>query len=173
MTNPSPGLPHPVRRVIPDRRTGSELLRLPRTARRVSRTVQTNAASRPGLYQPVRRVILLPPLRERVPTASPTNAASSPASPNSAASFSGFPELSNQCGESSPDRQAMRRASPAFPNCPNLCGELFPPDCHIQCGESPHAPPNSGRESFVSPNFAANCAQNKNSTALTIGNEGI
>lgn len=67
MTNPSPGLPHPVRRVsptspnsaaitssmlpipmrrvIPDRRTGSELLRLPRTARRVSRTVQTNAAS--------------------------------------------------------------------------------------------------------------------------------
>ena len=72
MTNPSPGLPHPVRRVsptspnsaaitssmlpipmrrvIPDRRTGSELLRLPRTVqpmRRVSRTVQTNAASRP------------------------------------------------------------------------------------------------------------------------------
>ena len=67
MTNPSPGLPHPVRRVspaspnsaaitssmlpipmrrvIPDRRTGSELLRLPRTARRVSRTVQTYAAS--------------------------------------------------------------------------------------------------------------------------------
>ena len=70
MTNPSPGLPHPVRRVsptspnsaaitssmlpipmrrvIPDRRTGSELLRLPRTVqpmRRVSRTVQTNAAS--------------------------------------------------------------------------------------------------------------------------------
>ena len=60
MTNPSPGLPHPVRRVsptspnsaaitssmlpipmrrvIPDRRTGSELLRLPRT-------VQTYAAS--------------------------------------------------------------------------------------------------------------------------------
>ena len=129
MTNPSPGLPHPVRRVsptspnsaaitssmlpipmrrvIPDRRTWSELLRLPRTARRVSRTVQTNAASRPGLYPPA------------------------------------------------------RRASPAFPNCPN------------QCGESPHAPPNSGRESFVSPNFAANCAQNKNSTALTIGNEGI
>ena len=63
----------------------------------------------------MRRVILLPPLRERVPTASPTNAASSPASPNSAASFSGFPELSNQCGESSPDRQAMRRASPASP----------------------------------------------------------
>ena len=72
MTNPSPGLPHPVRRVsptspnsaaitssmlpipmrrvIPDRRTGSELLRLPRTVqpmRRVSRTVQTNAASSP------------------------------------------------------------------------------------------------------------------------------
>ena len=34
-----------MRRVIPDRRTGSELLRLPRTVRRVSRTVQTNAAS--------------------------------------------------------------------------------------------------------------------------------
>ena len=77
---------------------------------------------------------------------------------NAGSEFPGFP---NQCGESYSDRQALRRASPAFPNCPN------------QCGESPHAPPNSGRVSFASPNFAANCAQNKNSTALTIGNEGI
>ena len=81
----------------------------------------------PGLSQPVRRVSHRPPLRERA----------SPASPNSAASF---PNCPNQCGESSPDRQAMRRASPAFPNCPNLCGELsiglphpvrrVPPDRH-------------------------------------------
>ena len=152
MTNPSPGLPHPVRRVsptspnsaaitssmlpipmrrvIPDRRTGSELLRLPRTARRVSRTVQTNAASRPGLYQPVRRVILLPPLRERVPTASPTSTAS-------------FPNCPNQCGESSrivptsaasPPRPPRReRASLAFPNCPTNAASR--PPTAKQCGE--------------------------------------
>ena len=84
----------------------------------------TNAASRPGLYQPVRRVILLPPLRERVPTASPPNAASSPASPNSAASYPSDCHI--QCGESSPDRQAMRRASPAFPNCPTNAASYSP-----------------------------------------------
>lgn len=63
-------LPIPMRRVIPDRRTWSELLRLPRTARRVSRTVQTNAASRPPTE-----------LRERASPAfpnCPTNAASYP-----------------------------------------------------------------------------------------------
>ncbi len=211
MTNPSPGLPHPVRRVsptspnsaaitssmlpipmrrvIPDRRTWSELLRLPRTARRVSRTVQTNAASRPPTE-----------LRERASPAfpnCPTNAASRPptakqcgellrlprltdiAPMQSGDCFSDakqcgesssyrrsgneFPQLprvtditpmqsgdclpgfTNQCGESSPDRQAMRRvppelskpvrrvshrpplrerASPASPNSPNQCGEL-------------------------------------------------
>ena len=168
---------HTMRRVIPDRRTWSELLRLPRTARRVSRTVQTNAASSPLTATQETSFLLLSRTVRRVSTTA-TQGASHPycfpdrkavrrvvlRPPSNAASFSGFPELSNQCGESSPDRQAMRRASPAFPNCPNLCGELFPPDCHIQCGESPHAPPNSGRESFVSPNFAANCAQNKNSS---------
>ena len=74
MTNPSPGLPHPVRRVIPDRRTGSELLRL-------LRTVQTNAASYPELSKPVRRV---PPDRHagiellRLHRTVQTNAASYP-----------------------------------------------------------------------------------------------
>ena len=35
MTNPSPGLPQPVRRVNPDRHAGIELLRLPKPVRRV------------------------------------------------------------------------------------------------------------------------------------------
>lgn len=87
MTNPSPGLPHPVRRVpptspnsaaitssmlpipmrrvIPDRRTGSELLRLPRTARRVSRTVQTNAASPLMHPRTVGEYLLLPRILRR------------------------------------------------------------------------------------------------------------
>ena len=64
-------LPIPMRRVIPDRRTGSELLRLPRTV------------------QPMRRVV--------------------PRPPSNAASFSGFPELSNQCGELFPESHAVRR----------------------------------------------------------------
>ena len=90
MTNPSPGLPHPVRRVsptsphsaappsptfplpipraLPDRRTGSELLRLPRTVqpmRRVSRTVQTNAASPLMHPRTVGEYLLLPRILRR------------------------------------------------------------------------------------------------------------
>lgn len=90
MTNPSPGLsqpvrrvsptspnsaaitssmlPIPMRRVIPDRRTGSELLRLPRTVqpmRRVSRTVQTNAASPLMHPRTVGEYLLLPRILRR------------------------------------------------------------------------------------------------------------
>ena len=197
---------HTMRRVIPDRRTWSELLRLPRTARRVSRTVQTNAASSPltatqetsflllsrtvrrvsttatqGASHPscfpdrkaVRRVVLRPPLRERVPTASPTSTAS-------------FPNCPNQCGESSrivptsaasPPRPPRReRASLAFPNCPTNAASR--PPTAKQCGEllrlsrtvQTNAASRPGlyqpvrrvipRKSRSSPN----CAQNKNSS---------
>lgn len=110
MTNPSPGLPHPVRRVsptspnsaaitssmlpipmrrvIPGRRTGSELLRL-----------------------------------HRLTDIAPMQSGDCFSYRNAGSEFPGFP---NQCGESYSDRQALRRASPAFPNCPNLCGELSP-----------------------------------------------
>ena len=87
-----PELSKPMRRVIPncpnqcgesssDRRSGNEFPQLPQPVRRVSRTVQTNAASRPGLYQPVRRV---PPDRHagiellRLHRTVQTNAASYP-----------------------------------------------------------------------------------------------
>ena len=61
-------LPIPMRRVIPDRRTGSELLRLPRTVqpmRRVSRTVQTNAASPLMHPRTVGEYLLLPRILRR------------------------------------------------------------------------------------------------------------
>ena len=79
--------------------------------------------------------------------------------------------LSQPVRRVNPRPPSRERASPASPNCPTNAASF--PNCPNQCGESPHAPPNSGRVSFASPNFAANCAQNKNSTALTIGNEGI
>ena len=194
------GFPNQCGESSPDRQA---LRRVPLTELRervptTSPNCPTNAASRPPTAAQGTSSHSFPnqygefpelskPMRRVVPDCT-NQCGESPQTATQGASFSGFPELSNQCGESSPDRQAMRRASPAFPNCPNqcgesspdrqamrraspafpncpnLCGELFPPDCHIQCGESPHAPPNSGRESFVSPNFAANCAQNKNSS---------
>ena len=112
----------------------------------------------PELSKPVRRASHRPPRRERVPRFSRTKRRLlPPCCPYNAASYSRPPH--------------RERASPASPNCPTNAASF--PNCPNQCGESPHAPPNSGRVSFASPNFAANCAQNKNSTALTIGNEGI
>ena len=126
MTNPSPGLPQPVRRVPLTELRERAYPAFP------SDRHYTNAERRlpPRLHQSVRRVVLRPPLRERVPTASPTSTAS-------------FPNCPNQCGESSrivptsaasPPRPPRReRASLAFPNCPTNAASR--PPTAKQCGE--------------------------------------
>ena len=85
MTNPSPGLPQPVRRVPLTELRERAYPAFP------SDRHYTNAERRlpPRLHQSVRRVV--------------------PRPPSNAASFSGFPELSNQCGELFPESHAVRR----------------------------------------------------------------
>ena len=159
MTNPSPGLPHPVRRVSPASPNSAAITSsmLPIHCGESSSDRQAMRRVPPELSKPVRRVPHRPPLRERASPASPidrhcTNAERRlpprlhqsvrrvvPRPPSNAASFSGFPELS----------KPMRRVIP--PGLPHPVRRVIP------------------RKSRSSPN----CAQNKNSTALTIGNEGI
>ena len=115
----------------------------------------------PRLPQPVRRVVLRPP----------STAASFPSTAAQGTSFSGFSEQSKPMRRVNPLIVPSTAASPSDRAQGTSLSDF--PELSNQCGESPHAPPNSGRVSFASPNFAANCAQNKNSTALTIGNEGI
>ena len=92
MTNPSPGLPQPVRRV-PLTELRERVPRFSRTKRRLlPPCCPYNAAS----YS-------RPPHMERA----------SPASPNSAASF---PNCPNQCGEFPTDRHAGNEFSPALTN---------------------------------------------------------
>ena len=129
MTNPSPGLPHPVRRVSPTSPNSAAITSsmLPIPMRRVPLTElrervptastsdrhYTNAERRlpPRLHQSVRRVV--------------------PRPPSNAASFSGFPELS----------KPMRRVPSCTPEqwasifCfPEFCGEL----CSEQKQHSTH-----------------------------------
>ena len=146
-------LPIPMRRVIPDRRSGNEFPQLPQPVRRVSRTVQTNAASRPGLYQPVRRV---PPDRHAGSellwlsrTVQPMRRVV-PRPPSNAASFSGFPELS----------KPMRR--------------VIPPGLPHPVRRVPSCTPEQWARIFCFPEFCGElCSEQKQLTALTIGNEGI
>ena len=109
------GLPHPVRRVPPDRHAGSELLWLSRTVQPMRRVVPrppSNAASFSGfpeLPKPMRRVIppgLPHPVRRVVPR--PPSTAASPSDRAQGTSSHDFPELSNQCGELFPESHAVR-----------------------------------------------------------------
>ena len=124
MTNPSPGLPHPVRRVIPDRHAGSEFpgftnqcgdyfLHVAHTLRRVVLRPPSNAASYSQAVQPMWRVN---------PLIVPSTAAS-PSDRAQGTSLSDFPELSNQCGElsrtvhtSSPDCAQNKNSSQHSPS---------------------------------------------------------
>ena len=154
---------HTMRRVIPDRRTWSELLRLPRTARRVSRTVQTNAASSPLTATQETSFLLLSRTVRRVSTTA-TQGASHPSCfpdrkavrrvvlrpPSNAASFSGFPELS----------KPMRR--------------VIPPGLPHPVRRVPSCTPEQWARIFCFPEFCGElCSEQKQLTALTIGNEGI
>ena len=109
----------------------------------------TNAERRlpPRLHQSVRRVVLRPP----------STAASFPSTAAQGASFSGFP---NQCGESSPDRQALRRVPLTE------LRERVPTT-------SPNCPTNAASYSPKVTQFAELRSEQKQLTALTIGNEGI
>ena len=152
MTNPSPGLsqpvrrvsptspnsaaitssmlPIPMRRVIPDRRSGNEFPQLPQPMRRVPRLPRT-----------VRRVI------HRIAT-------------SSAASR---PPTAKQCGELlrlSRTVQPMRR--------------VIPPGLPHPVRRVPSCTPEQWARIFCFPEFCGElCSEQKQLTALTIGNEGI
>ena len=125
MTNPSPGLPHPVRRVIPDRQAGSELLRLPRT-------VQTNAASRPPTAKQCGELLRLP----RVNGIAPMQSGDCFSYRNAGSKLIRLPKPVRRV---IPDRQAMRRVNPlivptsaaSFPStaAPGTSSHGFPEQC--------------------------------------------
>ena len=126
MTNPSHGLPQPVRRVPLTELRERAYPAFP------SDRHYTNAERRlpPRLHQSVRRVV--------------------PRPPSNAASFSGFPELS----------KPMRR--------------VIPPGLPHPVRRVPSCTPEQWARIFCFPEFCGElCSEQKQLTALTIGNEGI
>ena len=125
-----PGFTNQCGESSPDRHAGNEFPQLPQPVRRVSRTVQTNAASFPNCPNQCGESSRIVPTSaaSNTPTAAQGTSSHSfpnqygefpelskpmrrvvPRPPSNAASFSGFPELSNQCGELFPESHAVRR----------------------------------------------------------------
>ena len=199
MTNPSPGLsqpvrrvsptspnsaaitssmlPIPMRRVIPDRRSGNEfpqlpqpmrrVPRLPRTVRRVIHRIATSSAASPPR----------PPRRERASLAfpnCPTNAASRP-------------PTAKQCGELLRLSRTVQTNAASRPPTAKQCGELLrlsrtvqpmrrviPPGLPHPVRRVPSCTPEQWARIFCFPEFCGElCSEQKQLTALTIGNEGI
>ena len=150
MTNPSPGLPQPVRRVPLTELRERAYPAFP------SDRHYTNAERRlpPRLHQSVRRVV--------------------PRPPSNAASFSGFPELSKPMRRVVPRPPSNAASFSGFPELSKPMRRVIPPGLPHPVRRVPSCTPEQWARIFCFPEFCGElCSEQKQLTALTIGNEGI